>query len=460
MMQRIKTGRLRLPRYWEAPLFVTATFLIFVVARYMQWGARREIFKTLRIEFVFGLVLAVACAFLISASPVKFGTLKTARNVLIGIALLFAVMIIQIPFAADKELANSIFIDRVIKFAMLTFFMVVLIRSPRAMRLFMGAFLFACFYVTQESTRGLISGGLVWQNQGVMRLHGAVPIYAHPNSLAGVAMGTLPFCFFLFPAIKRWLYRLPLLPLVGTASTCVLFSGSRTGYVAFAVLILFWWSQTRKKFRSAVIAVLLISLAIPLLPEQYVERFKSIGGQEAEGHSKEKRIEILQDATAIFLANPGGVGIASFPAVRMRKFGRKQDTHNLYLEVATNLGVQGVVVFVFLLVSLMRAYRSAQRSFEAQMRALARAARKRKPPGKLRRECESWSSDLRFMRGVSIAASGFIVIRLALGMFGMDLYEPYWWFGAGLAFNLVYIAKEMRRGSRYLVSQLEAVTPE
>ena len=64
------------------------------------------------------------------------------------------------------------------------------------------------------------------------------------------------------------------------------------------------------------------------------------------------------------------------------------------------------------------------------------------------------------MRGVSIAASGFIVIRLALGMFGMDLYEPYWWFGAGLAFNLVYIAKEMRRGSRYLVSQLEAVTPE
>jgi len=460
MMQDPTNVKPRLPRHWEAPLFVTVTFLIFVVARYMQWGARREIFKTLRIEFVFGVVVLVACAFIISARPIQFARLRPAKNVMIGIVLLFATMIVQVPFAADKVLANSIFIDRVIKFAMMTFFMVALIRSPRSLRLFMAAFLFACFYITQESTRGLISGGLVWENQGVMRLHGAVPIYKHPNSLAGMAMGTLPFCLFLFPVIKQWKYRLLLLPLTATASICVLYSGSRTAYVAFAVLIVFWWSQSPRKLRNGLIGLLIIAMAIPMLPEQYVERFKSIGGEEAEGHSKEKRVEILQDATAIFLANPGGVGVASFPAVRMRTFGRKQDTHNLYLEVATNLGIQGLVVFMFLIMAMLRAYRAAQRQLERQVRTLVRAMRRSRPPPRLRRACAAWLDDLYFLKGVAQAVMGFIVIRLALGLFGMDLYEPYWWFGAGLAFNLVFIADHMRHGSQALLDQLEAVVPE
>ena len=37
---------------------------------------------------------------------------------------------------------------------------------------------------------------------------------------------------------------------------------------------------------------------------------------------------------------------------------------------------------------------------------------------------------------------GFIFIRLVMGFFGMDLYEVYWWFSAGLAIvlsNLVVI---------------------
>ncbi|MBU1495110.1 MAG: O-antigen ligase family protein, partial [Actinobacteria bacterium] len=330
MMQHSKSGRLRLPRYWEAPLFVTAIFLTFVVARYMQLGARREIFKTLRIEFVLGLVLAVACVFIISAYPVRIAKLRPAKNVLVGITLLFVAMIIQIPFAADKVMANNIFVDRVIKFAMLTFFMVALIRSPRAMRYFLAAFLFACFYVTQESARGAISGSLVWQNQGVMRLHGAVPIYAHPNSLGGVAIGLVPFVVFLFPVIRDWKFKLLLLPPLMTAGVCMLYSGSRTTYVGFFGFLVYWWLRSTNKLRWLLIGTALAAAALPVIPDQYVERFKSIGGQEAEGHSKQMRIEILNDAWKILMDNPLGVGVASFPAVRNRVFGRTQDTHNLY----------------------------------------------------------------------------------------------------------------------------------
>ncbi len=456
MMQGSTYGKVRLPHHWEAPLFVMATFLVFVVARYMQWGARRDIFKTLRVEFVLGLVVLVGCAFIVSAHPLKFAKLPPAKNVLVGIALLFAAMLVEIPFAANQDLAGTIFVDRVIKFAMLTFFMVVLIRSPRAMRLFLAAFLFACFYVTQEAARGALSGGLIWENQGVMRLHGAVPIYAHPNSLGGVAIGIIPFVVFLFPVIRGWSYKLMLVPPLLTAGICMLYSGSRTTYVGFFSFMLYWWITSANKLRWLLIAAAVSVAALPIIPDQYVDRFKSIGGEEAEGHSKEMRIVILEDAWQILLDNPAGVGVASFPAVRMKQFGRKQDTHNLYLEVATNLGLQGLAVFVFLIFAMLRALHYAERRFVRLSKLLGKTARGvADAPRGFRKGLESINNDLRFMRAVVLATAGFLYIRLVLGLFGMDLYEVYWWFIAGIAFSSLWISHQMERLIVNLSSQLD-----
>jgi len=454
MTQRDASDLPRLPRPWEAPPFVMATFLLFITARYMQWGARRDFLAALRVEFLLGLVVLVMSIGVMSSRPVQLAGLRPARNVLIGIGLLFFVMLTQIPFAAARDLAWTIFFDRVIKFAMMTFFMVALIRSPRAMRWFLFAFLISCFYITQESTRGQISGGLVWENQGIMRLHGAVPIYAHPNSLAGLAMGTLPFVIFLFPVLRSWRYKLLLLPLAATALVCVIYTGSRTGYVALGVLLLYWWSQSRRKLRNLAIAAVVGVAVFPLLPDQYVERFKSIGGHEAEGNSKETRIEILRDAWEVLLQNPMGVGVASFPAVRIQMFNRKQDTHNLYLEVATNLGVHGFAVFLYLVFAMFVALLFARRSFAKFMRTLHLNLNTSQPVGHLGRLARNELADLEFLEAVARATVGFLVVRLVLGLFGMDLYEVYWWFAAGMACCLVMISSLMGQRVTRIVAMI------
>lgn len=411
-----------------------AAFLVFVVARYMQWGARRDIFEALRIEFTLGLALTVACIGLLAVRPVS---MHRARFVLIAIGLLLVAIVTQIPFAAAPALARTVFMERVIKFAFLAFFMAVLIQSPRSMRWFILAYLFSCFYITQESVRGLISGGLVWENQGVMRLHGAVPIYQHPNSLAGLAMGAIPFVVFLLPVWRRWYARLALLALLGTALTCVIYTGSRTGYVALLAFLFFWWLHARRKGRMIAWGLVAAVITVLVVPQQYKERFLSIGGEEAEGASKATRIEILKDAWQVFLENPGGIGVASFPAVRMQKFGRDQDTHNLYLEVATNLGVQGLAVFTVLIAAMLGAFVRVRRELLRQLAALGPWLRRRRElPPSLRRRLVRHEHDLHLLTALSLAASGFVFVRLCLGFFGMDLYEVYWWFGAGLAISL------------------------
>ena len=85
---------------------------------------------------------------------------------------------------------------------------------------------------------------------------------------------------------------------------------------------------------------------MPLIPSGYIERAETIFTQkDKEGNSTGTRKEILRDAWTVFLDNPLGVGVGAFPAVRQQRFGRTQDTHILYLEIGTNLGIQGLIIF-------------------------------------------------------------------------------------------------------------------
>lgn len=446
-------ARRALPAYVQAPLPVFLLFLAFVVVRYVQAGERMDLLRTIRLEFLLGAASIVMAGIQLSTRRPAIGQ---GRRLLAAILLLFACMIVQVPLAADPVVAKKIFNDRAFKFAMLTFLTVVYVESPRYLTLFLGAFLFSIFYITLESVQGLIGGGLYWENQGVMRLHGAVPLYGHPNSLGGVSLGVLPYILYLWPQTRRWYLRLCLLALAVTATICVIYSGSRTAYVGMIGLIIWMFHISNRKLRFFMRVAVVGVLVILLLPDQYVERFKSIGGQEKEGHSKETRIEILRDAWTIFLENPLGVGVASFPAKRMARFGRSQDTHNLYFEVATNLGVQGLIVFLFLVSSLMILLRRSTGAFEGQRRRLAALARSGTAT-QLRRHLIRHDRDLQFLIAVAHATGGFVFIRLVLGLFGMDLYEIYWWFAAGIALCLSGLV--VTTGRRFAVLASAAAPP-
>jgi O-antigen ligase len=445
-----------LPAYREPPFLVTCLFLVFVWAKYIQATARLSVLQSIRFELLLGAPLVAICIFLLTGNKYE---MKRAKHVAVGIALLFLVMLTQIPFAAVPEIASKIFEDRVVKFAAMTLFIAVLVRSPRNLKWFLVVYMISIFWVTQEAVRGLISGGLVWQNQGVMRLHGAVPIYEHPNSLGGVAMGAVPFVVFLWPVFARWWQRLALLALLTTSLVCVIYSGSRTAYVALAAFIVFWFLSSRKKGRFIARAAVIFTIALFVVPDEYIGRFESITGEEAEGHSKDTRIQIYEDAWEIFLENPGGVGVGCFPFVRLRKFGRFQDTHNLYLEVATNLGIHGFVVFCYFVGAMMVGYYRARGSFSRQLALLRRSARM-KPKGALRQRMIQQSRDLQLFHAAGTAAAGFIFVRLVLGMFGMDLYEIYWWFGAGIAIGLLQFAPLTERMTRALVEMQASASEE
>lgn len=430
--QSTKVAQLEL--FSKNNIFVYLTSL-YIIVWYLQLGTRISILGTIRFEFLLGAFLGLTALF--NQLQSRSATAPLTKYVY----LFFFIVIIQIPFSAAVEHSFNIFIDRVLKFSLLALFISTFIKSPSALKLFIFAYLLACFRLGFEGFLGWRSGNLVWENQGIMRLHGSIPILAHPNSFSGFGVCLLPFVYYLFPKVSS-LYKTLLGILFVFSIVIIVFTGSRTGYVAAIGFIAYavYSSQYRAKVATSFVVLLLVSL--PLVPEQYLERFESIyAGEEKEGGSKNARITILQDALDISIKHPLGVGVGAFPIVRELYFGRSQDTHNLYFEVLTNLGIQGLIVFIILIIQIFKTIKQNEIALIKCQLTITRA-----PPDILlagSTTTKQLSNNIDFCLAIGKAVRAFIIVRLFLGLFGMDLYEIYWWLAIGLTLSLRSMSRSL-----------------
>ena len=203
-------------------------------------------------------------------------------------------------------------------------------------------------------------------------------------------------------------------------------------------------------------AIIIGLLSIPFIPKDYVERFQSIfSGQDKEGHSTELRKEILKDALQIFLDHPLGIGVAAVPAVRKAKYGRSQDTHNLYLEVATNLGIQGFIVFILFIYHMIKLLNGITRGAYKQLQDISKIIERKVEDSEEMHRIDMHLSDLKLIHAVSSAVVLFLVVRLALGFFGMDFYEIYWWFALGLTTALYHMQLTTQRKTQFFMNELK-----
>lgn len=389
----------------------------YILIWFLQIGNRISILGSIRIEFILGVILiGLSMKEMAWKDPSPAPPLYYHQGLVRGILFLYVFFIVYTFATYDAERSWSIFSDRVVKFSMITLFFSALIKNKYELILVLLGFCLAMAKITQEGVFGILGGGMIWENQGIPRLHGVTLMYRHPNSLSGLAVSALPFFLFLYRFQKKSLLKLSFIGIIIGLLAVVLYTGSRTGYVA-TVILLFAVMLRLGLFKAKTIFVLLAIglIGVVAIPDDYKERFETVFKSEEErGSSANKRIEIIEDALYIAKEYPLGVGVGAFPYVRELEFDRKQDTHNLYLEVLTNLGPFGLVAFAIFIALLFKTNRHSRALFLG----------KNQP----------------FLAEVCYIVNLYILCRLALGLFGMDLYEVYWWFAAGLTIALAKLA--------------------
>ncbi len=415
--------------YPFVPIWITLLQCMFIITWFLQLGGRKEFLAAIRFELCLGVLLVVVSCFFL---PIQHSD-QSQKSVTRPLWFFIACLIWGVIISKDLDISIVIFWDRIVKFACMGLFMVAFVQGPKQLKWVIGALLLAWLKIEQEGIVGIITGGQVWQDQGVMRLHGSTGLYGHPNSLAGLALGSLPFIYFLFPLLPN-IGRALLLIQAVAAVIVTIYTGSRTGYIGLAFFASYVGYGIKSKAKMIALIILAVVILGPAIPQEYWVRFQTIfTGEDIEGHSTEKRKEIIEDAIAIFAKHPLGVGIGSFPSVRDAYFGRKQDTHNLYLEVATNLGVHGLIAFLVFAYAVLRCLSQTSRSASAQILDLNQTALQYSSV----HSCESHVKDLQLIKATAQAAYVYVLVRLVLGLFGHDLYEIYWWLALGLALSLL-----------------------
>jgi hypothetical protein len=194
------------------------------------------------------------------------------------------------------------------------------------------------------------------------------------------------------------------------------------------------------------------------VPPQYEARFMSaFVGDEAEGHSKQERIELMNDALGLLEQNPQGLGIYAFRFARAQQLHKtSMDPHNMYLQTLVDLGYPGALIFTLFLVALWQELRTttAQLS-ESERRLREEMQRQPQPDPALRTHL----TDVRFMNATASAFLAYLFTRLMLAVFGHDLYEIYWWLTAGASIAIANLIPHVEARTAQLLTPAVAETP-
>lgn len=185
-----------------------------------------------------------------------------------------------------------------------------------------------------------------------------------PNDLALLAAVSVPLAlFFTRGRTSRFWWFLGWLGFAA-AAVIVVRTGSRGGFIAFAVALVPSLLSARSALSVKARVGLLVALlaAVPFLPDSFRDRVASLVSLEKDYNMTEQsgRLELIKRGTRHFLERPlTGVGFAQF-AVADGLWAERSGlgsgfkwmaAHNMYIQVAAEIGLGGIVGFLGILVA-------------------------------------------------------------------------------------------------------------
>jgi O-antigen ligase len=271
---------------------------------------------------------------------------------LVGVCALGVLIILLAPFSIWMGGAIGMFKDLYVKVLLIFLLMVNVLTSPRRIERLTWLLIVASGYIGFRAVLDYARGVNLVENGRVQGSIGG--IFKNPNDLALNMVSLLPLALCIAMAPGRPARRL-------LAAACGFFmlgavvaSHSRSGTVGLAAMILVLACMAIRQRPGLVLGGALVAvLSLPLLPASYWHRLSSItDSSQDETGSREARETLLRESTQAFVENPlTGVGAGQFknwnPEGRVEPW---RESHDVFLQVAAELGLGGLLVFLFLIV--------------------------------------------------------------------------------------------------------------
>jgi len=269
---------------------------------------------------------------------------------LIGVLGLGLVMLITVPTSFWPGGSFGVFKEYYIKVALVFMLMVNTITSPRRIERICWVIVLAFGYISLRAwfdyARGvnLVEGGRVAGAEG--------GFFENPNDLALNLVAFLPLAMMYVKRPGAIIKRLMSAGIAVLMLGAIVFTKSRSGMLGMAAMFTVYLLATRS-LKPAVILGLVVGalLVVPAMPQSFWDRMESITDADKDTTgSREERRQLMEQAVTVFLQNPiTGIGAGQFqnygPPGQAKKW---RVTHNAYLQVAAELGIFGLLFFLYI----------------------------------------------------------------------------------------------------------------
>ena len=290
----------------------------------------------------------------------RMGAGQTITHVnaeLVGVLTLGAILLLTMPFSIWPGGSLTLFSDIYVKIILIFALMMSTLTSPRRIRQMTWIMIIASGYLASRAVFDYVRGvNLVEGN----RVRGSVGgMFENPNDLAlNLVTFLAPTLFIIFQDKKasRRLFACAIAAAMVAAIVCTKSRSGFLGLVGMGAVVLYYMAKMKPALVMGIVLAGL--LALPVVPSSFWDRMDSIvNAEEDESGSRAARLRLIDQGMEVFLENPiTGIGAGQFQNYNAPGTVEKwRVTHNVWLQLATELGVFGVLTFAFLVV---RAYSS------------------------------------------------------------------------------------------------------
>jgi O-antigen ligase len=293
------------------------------------------------------------------------------------VVALGAIIVLTVPFSIWPGGSTHVFTDIYVKIILIFALMMSTITSPRRVRQMTWVMIVASGYIASRAVFDYVRGVNLVEGD---RVRGAVGgMFENPNDLALNLVTFLAPTLFIILHDRKPLRRVLACGLAVAMLAAIVCTKSRSGFLGLLAMGAVVTYYTVRVNPMAVGAALIAGLmALPVMPESFWNRMDSImNAEEDQTGSRAARLRLIDQGIQVFLDNPiTGIGAGQFKNYNSPDEVEKwRVTHNVWLQVAAELGIFGVLTFAFL---VTRAYSA---SFAA-MRMLRPPRRRAGPPGR------------------------------------------------------------------------------
>ena len=289
----------------------------------------------------------------------------------LGVAAMSLVMVGTIPFSMWPGGALNTFTEVYFKVVVVFILMVNSVRNIRSLQWLTWLIVFAMGYVAFRGVLGFVTGSDLIKGG---RLEGSISgLMGNPNDLAMNMVTFLPLAIMLAITKRPSLHRAVAGFIAVVMAATVLFTQSRAGLLGMGAMLAVLVLEGRRIRPGLGVATLVVLLAAtPFMPAWFWVRLGSIAdSSQDESGSRQARKDVMWQGWYTFLEHPlTGVGAGQFknynPPDRLEPW---HETHNVLLQVAAELGIFGLFVFLLLVWQAVSALLWMRRRFVVETRA-------------------------------------------------------------------------------------------